>query len=351
MLQLIADPLQDFATTIAHSLRDRVLHTIPALSELETFVKQPFPSPNAVALARKSFEYDQQGSSLWNYATKIFRGHSGGDESSSGVDLPRFCMLLRAFAFFLLDAAHNTSTRRTKNSDQRIRMFKIALKASRFSLNNNDLDLASKLLESCSKYVSAWDEAAPVIRVTSDDGNAEASVISSLTSEYYLFRMAHASKSGRLDLAEHFFLKSGSTDNAGHGSLPELAADLCYEIGRAQILQKRVESALTWLERAYNVLKNEDAACSSLENEDLRLAIVASFVEALAAFPDADGVERAWALLVSLEQDYGLGNRMAVLVMQLNVLMRKNDCDINAVSAILSRMVRSSVLTEQTYRT
>ena len=170
------------------------------MSELESFVKQPFPSPNAIALARKSLEYDKQGSSIWNAATKILRNHESGDALSSGVDLPRFCMLLRAFAFFLLDAAHNTSTRRTKDSDQRIRMFKIALKASRFSLDNNDLDLAFKLLESCSKYISAWDEATPIIRVTSDDCNDEASIISSLTSEYYLFRMAHASKSGRLDL-------------------------------------------------------------------------------------------------------------------------------------------------------
>lgn len=348
---MAADTAQDFALTIAQSLRDRVPHTTNTLSELEAFVKQPFPSPNAVALARKSLEYDKQGSSLWNAATKIFRGHSGGDGSSSGVDLPRFCMLLRAFAFFLLDAAHNTSTRRTKDSDQRIRMFKIALKASRFSLDNNDLDLAFKLLESCSKYISAWDEAAPVIRVTSDDHNDEASLISSLTSEYYLFRMAHASKSGRLDLAEHFFLKSGTTDNAGHGNLSELAADLCYEIGRTQRLQKRVENAQLWLERAHKVLNNADAASLSLENEDLRLAIVASIVETLVENPDADGVERAWALLVSLEQDCGLGNRMAVLVMQLNVLMRKIDFDIDAVSAILSRIVRSSILTDQTYRT
>ena len=99
------------------------------------------------------------------------------------------------------------------------------------------------------------------------------------------------------------------------------------------------------------MLNSGDAACLSLDHEDLRLAIVASFVEALAEIPGADSAERAWTLLISLEQDHGLGNRMAVLIMQLNVLMRKNDFDINAGAAIISRMVSSSILNDETYRT
>jgi hypothetical protein len=41
---------------------------------------------------------------------------------------------------------------------------------------------------------------------------------------------------------------------------------------------------------------------------------------------------------------------MAVLAMQLNVLMKADNVDITAVSAAVSRMIRSSVLTDQTYR-
>jgi len=319
------------------------------LSELEAFVKQPFPSPNAVALARKSSEYETQGSRLWNAATKILRDQDDSDDSGPKVDLRRLGMQLRAFAYLLLDAAHNTSSRRTKDSDQTVRIFNIALKASRCSLDNNDLDLAFKLLESCSKYVSAWGEATPVIRMA-DSECGEGLLVSQLTSEFYLCRMVHASKTGRIDLAEHFFTKANITGDGRHPELLETAADLCYEIGRSQQHQKLLESALSWLERAYQLINGEDIDSSSMENEDLRLAIAASFVDSLTGTSDSANSSRAWNLLTSLEQDHGLGNRMAVLAMQLNVLMKADDVDITAASAAVCRMIRSSVLTDQTYR-
>lgn len=286
---------------------------------------------------------------MWNAATKILRDQDDSDDSGPKVDLRRLGMQLRAFAYLLLDAAHNTSSRRTKDSDQTVRIFKIALKASRCSLDNNDLDLAFKLLESCSKYVSAWGEATPVIRMADSECD-EGLLVSQLTSEFYLCRMVHASKTGRIDLAEHFFTKANITGDGRHPELLETAADLCYEIGRSQQHQKLLESALSWLERAYQLINGEDIDSSSMENEDLRLAIAASFVDSLTGTSDSANSSRAWNLLTSLEQDHGLGNRMAVLAMQLNVLMKADDVDITAASAAVSRMIRSSVLTDQTYR-
>ena len=349
-MDAITDGDQDFAIATAQALNDRSPFTTNTLSELEAFVKQPFPSPNAVALARKSFEYDTQGSRLWNAATKILRDHDDGNDSGPKVDLHRFGMLLRAFAYLLLDAAHNTSSRRTKDSDQTIRIFKIALKASRCSLDSNDLDLAFKLLESCSKYISAWDEATPVIRMADSGCDDEGLLVSHLTSEFYLYRMVHASKTGRIDLAEHFFTKANMTGDGRHHELLETASGLCYEIGRSQQHQKLLENALSWLARACKLINGEDMDSSSMENEDLRLAIAASFVESLTGTSDPANTSRAWSLLTSLEQDHGLGNRMAVLAMQLNVLMKADDIDITAASAAVSRMIRSSVLTDQTYR-
>lgn len=251
----------------------------------------------------------------------------------------------------MLDAAYNTSSRRAKDNDQTVRIFKIALKASRCSLDNNDLDLALRLLESCSKYISAWEEETPVIRMADSESADEDLLVSQLSSEFYLCRMIHASKTGRIDLADHFFTKANIISDRRHKNcLLELAADLCYEIGRSQQHEKLVESALLWLERAYQLINGEDMESSSMENEDLRLAIAASFVESLTGTTDPANTSRAWNLLTSLEQDHGLGNRMAVLAMQLNVLMKADDIDIAAALAVVSRMVRSSVLTDQTYR-
>ncbi|RYF06501.1 MAG: hypothetical protein EOO77_26775 [Oxalobacteraceae bacterium] len=58
-------------------------------------------------------------------------------------------------------------------------------------------------------------------------------LVSQLTSEFYLYRMVHASKTGRIDLAEHFFTKANITGDGRYTELLETAADLCYEIGRS----------------------------------------------------------------------------------------------------------------------
>lgn len=310
-----------------------------------------------MALARKSTDFDALGSSLWNAATKIMRGDEIDDEDESnrasekGNGLTRFGILLRAFAFFLLDAAHNDSRRR-KDANQTTRIFKIALKAVRCSLDNDDSELTAKILESCSRYVSAWDEATPIIQMAGSESEDEGAPNRLLTSEFYLLRMVHASKS-RLDLAEHFFLKSNVNGNRGEGyqDIVEMAAEFCYDIGRSLKQEKRLTSSLSWLERAYNLLQVDDRhVFPSAGSEDLRLAVVASYAEASAEQDDTEAVQRSWDMIVSLEKDHGMGNRMSVLAMQLNILTRKS-AGADDFLPIVSRMVSSSILTEQTFRT
>jgi hypothetical protein len=348
----------DFAVATAQSLKDRSPITTNTINELDAFVRrQPFPSSNAVALARKSADFDSLGSSLWNAATKIIRGDEIDDEgesnknSSKGTGLTRFGILLRAFAFFLLDAAHNES-RRKKDAIQTTRIFKIALKAVRCSLDNNDAELGAKILETCSRYVSVWDEATPLIQVAGGDSEDERILTRRLTSEFYLLRMVHASRS-RLDLAEHFFIKAdlSGKNNQAQQEVVEMAAEFCYDIGRSLKEQKRLTNSLSWLDRAYQLLQTDDQdAFPSVESEDLRLAVVASYAEASAEHNDTESTQRSWEMVTSLENDHGMGNRMSVLVMQLNILARR-PADADAFLPVMSRMVSSSILTEQTFRT
>jgi hypothetical protein len=310
-----------------------------------------------VALARKSADFDALGSSLWNAATKIMRGDDINDEheshknNSRGSGLTRFGILLRAFAFFLLDAAHNDSRRR-KDGSQTTRIFKIALKAVRCSLDNNDAELGAKILETCSRYVSAWDKATPIIQVVGGGSEEERILTQRLASEFYLLRMVHASKS-RLDLAEHFFIKSEVSGPNGEGQqdIVEMAAEFCYDIGRSLKQEKRMTNSLSWLERAYNLLEtNDHDAFPSVGSEDLRLAVVASYAEASAEQNDTEIIQRSWDMVTGLEKDHGMGNRMSVLVMQLNILTRR-PADADGFLPVVSRMVSSSILTEQTFRT
>jgi hypothetical protein len=310
-----------------------------------------------VALARKSADFDALGSSLWNAATKIIRGDEIDDEDDSnktknkGAGLTRFGILLRAFGFFLLDAAHSDS-RRKKDASQTTRIFKIALKAVRCSLDNNDAELAAKILETGSRYVSAWDEATPIIQVAGGDSEDERILTRRLTSEFYLLRMVLASRS-RIDLAEHFFHKANvSGHNDGQQQdVVEMAAEFCYDIGRSLKQEKRLTNCLSWLERAFQLLQTDDQnAFPSVESEDLRLTVVASYAEASAEQNDTESTQRSWEMVASLERDHGMGNRMSVLVMQLNILARR-PAEADAFLPVLSRMVSSSILTEQTFRT
>jgi hypothetical protein len=311
-----------------------------------------------VTLARKSADFDALGSSLWNAATKIIRGDELDDEgesnktNSKGAGLTRFGILLRAFAFFLLDAAHNDSRRR-KDASRTTRIFKIALKAVRCSLDNNESELATKILETCSRYVSAWDEATPIIQVAGGESEDESIITQRLTAEFHLLRMVDQASRSRLDLAEHFFIKANVSghNNGGQQDVVEMAAEFCYDIGRSLKQEKRLTNSLSWLERAYQLLQNDDQnAFPSVESEDLRLAVVASYVEASAEQNDTESIQRSWDMVTSLGRDHGMGNRMSVLVMQLNILTRR-PADADAFLPVVSRMVSSSILTEQTFRT
>lgn len=342
------DARRDFAVATGRTLNDRIEISNKNIRDLETFLEQPFPSHRAVSFARHCSDYDEQGSLLWNSATKILRDVDEDSGNSQEVDSIRFAVLLRAFSFFMLDAAHNESSGRTKNIDQRVRIFKVALKAARCCLDNNDLRLAFKLIERTSRYVTAWEEATTVIRVVDDSLNDEESSIQQLICDFYLLRTAHAAKSRRYDLADHFFLKANFSDNSDQDHLLETAAGICFEIGRSQLQQSSKENALVWLERAHKLLDSELLASRSLEYEDLRLAIVTSLLEAL---PNDDPGKRAWDIVAGLDEDHGLGNRIAVLVMKLNIVSRSEPVDIDAAARILVQMIRSTVLTDQTYLT
>ncbi|KAM0719528.1 hypothetical protein Q7P37_003658 [Cladosporium fusiforme] len=338
----------DFAEKTSQKLNDRVSISTNTIAELKTFVEQPFPSHGSVSFARSCSEFDIRGSYLWNAATKIIRDVDEDDRSTSKPDLLRFGVLLRTYAFFMLDAAHDAASRRTRDIDQRVRILKIALKASRCCLDNGDVRLAFRIIETASNYVAAWEETTPVIRVTDSIANDEDFIIQRLKCDFHLLRMAHASKSGRYDLAEHFFLKAKINGDTIPDDLLEDAAGICFDIGRSQLQLESSDNAILWLERANELLNSEALASLSLQNEDLRLAIVASLIEAL---PEDGFGNRAWELVTSLDQDHGLGNRIAVLAMQLNVVTREHSMDVDKAITILSRMIQSTVLTDQTYLT
>ena len=243
------------------------------------------PSPS---VAGKASELDAVGTDLWNGTTNLLR-----DADDNGVDPyvkrdapTRSNVLLRVFAFQLLDAAYRASSKRAKDAEQRVRNFKLALKACRLCLESDELELAMNVLERCSDHVSAVEDASPLVRLTTDDGdNDRGAKMKLLAAEFYLLRVMHAWKSGRLDVANHFTTKI-SVQAISCTGLPEKAADLFYEVGKSLLKQPDIIAATEWLERASTMLDACEVENLSDDAADLRLSISAKLGKTASPWPE-----------------------------------------------------------------
>lgn len=221
------------------------------------------------------------GCELWNAATNILRAEeTSRDPRVRPNDSPRLVVLLRVFAYLLIDTAQQGCSNRAKNHEQLLRNFKVGLKACRFCLDNGDTELAIKILERCAEHVSVFEAESPLVHITKDDnGDSTRPEIKKLIPEFYLLRMTHAWKSERLDLAEHFFNKLSMSQLADSAHLSEKAADVFYEAGKSLSKKKLVEPASRWLERALAALDACDVERLSHDAGELRLAVVACLGE------------------------------------------------------------------------
>lgn len=230
----------------------------------------------SAAIANKLSDFDHLGCNIWNAATNLLREDEHQQLESALRERTKAPLLpvLRTFAFLLLDTAHHATSRRSKDPDQQIRNFRIGLKACRFCLDNNELQLAVKLLERCAEHVSTVESESPLVRMHSDDDEADdrETKLAAMVSEYYLLRMTNAYKSERVDLADHFYQKL-STSGPPHPGIAEMTAQLCFDAGKMLARQDSAEASIKWLDRARAALDACNVEDLSMESSELRLAI------------------------------------------------------------------------------
>lgn len=66
--------------------------------------------------------------------------------------------------------------------------------------------------------------------------------------------------------------------------------------------------------------------------------------------PSPDGRDRAKQIVQRLVEDPIVGNRLAVQVMQLDLLQAETPAQAERIEAVLDRIVHNSVMTDQTFR-
>jgi hypothetical protein len=79
-----------------------------------------------------------------------------------------------------------------------------------------------------------------------------------------------------MDTAEHMFTKCKQLTSALTPPTAEILADLLYEIGKDALTKRQYEVAARWLERAYDVLGEQDLDMLSPEVGELRLSTMQS---------------------------------------------------------------------------
>ena len=79
-----------------------------------------------------------------------------------------------------------------------------------------------------------------------------------------------------MDTAEHMYTASRQAADALKPSTAEHLADLFYEMGKDLFGKRNYELAVRWLERAHDVLTEQDLETLSSEAGELRLSIMQS---------------------------------------------------------------------------
>ncbi|KAI9724656.1 MAG: hypothetical protein M1828_003525 [Chrysothrix sp. TS-e1954] len=270
-------------------------------------------SGSVVIAASRCDEADRQATRLWNLSIRL--RHSDDDSTTAGKRL----VLLRAFAFLLLEQAQTNNTRTPYSN---IRLFRVANKAAKSCLEQEELDMALIILQRAATYESALDR----FSQNSTEGNLPLQQGLRLQAEYYGLRITLAWKQNRLEVAETMFSKVITTQ-AQEPKTSEGLADVLFEVGRDLLKRNDFYKASKWLEKAHDVLSRQEAEDLSQDGSELGLSILYHLVRAHLDNGTEPAIEKARSLLALMENDYE--GKLSVSVLHLELLSKEKDYDVD----------------------
>jgi hypothetical protein len=151
-------------------------------------------------------------------------------------------------------------------------------------------------------------------------------------------------------MAEHMFKKSMSSKHFFDPGTAESLADVLYEMGKDLLVKQQYTMAVKWLDRAYQILIEQELDRLSMDASELRISIVESLIKALLGIQDQESADKARSLVDFLENE--VGDKLIVLLLRLDLLSATTNesFDSNSYSDILRRMTRTVVLTEPNFK-
>ena len=146
------------------------------------------------------------------------------------------------------------------------------------------------------------------------------------------------------------FNKSMSSKHFFDASTAESLADVLFEMGKDLLGKKQYAIAVKWLDRAYNILVEQELDRLSMDASELRLSIVESLIKALLGLHDPESTDKARSLVDLLENE--MGDKLIVLLLRLELISTTTDDVFDSASYcdILQRMTRTVVFTESNFK-
>ncbi|KAF4535794.1 Tetratricopeptide-like helical protein [Lasiodiplodia theobromae] len=337
---------------------------VPALS---THLTTTFPLavPTAVVLAKRD-TLDRLATEIWNAATRLGREREQHAEGQTRIDKKVLCKV-RAFAVLVLDAAAACdSSGKGKGKvgdgnegtlvDKGVRVLKVALKVVRSCVEVGMVEEGGllRVLECAAGWEGRLEG---LVEGLKRDGDADVGmvdvdmmeVVGRLRAEYWILRMVHAWKQARLDLAEHMFSKSGLEPNRLTADTGDMLTDTLFEIGRDLFRKGQYEDAVKWLDRAYDIIGEQNVEELDHDAVELRLAILNFLVRACLKVNTAESQDKARGIVDLLELDHG--DKMVVHLLKLDVISADQELDVEQYYNVVVRMIRSIVLTDTNFKT
>lgn len=143
--------------------------------------------------------------------------------------------------------------------------------------------------------------------------------------------------------------KMTSTTHKLDPSVAENLADLLFEIGCAQWRKLAYATAVQWLEKARDVLIGQKLEALSSDGGELQISIMHFLVRALTKLSGEDNRSKAWNIVSELEIDSA--NRLAVLLLKLDLYAVDSLSSAQHYCTILQRISRTVHLTESNLKT
>ncbi|KAK3675059.1 sporulation-specific protein 22 [Recurvomyces mirabilis] len=321
--------------------------------ELEDVVQRYIPIATAVPVQSRPRALDRLGSDILNSAINLKQSQADSSvHRGQGQDHPRLATLLRILGFSLIDAAHQVSLGDYQDQETFVRIFKIALKACRTCLDNDEPDLAMKILQRCSDYTAIVEGNAPIVQFA---GGMSLSLTIHLRTlrhfvvEYYILRVLHALKTDHTDLTFHFYTQIDMKELQKSADLTDKAAEVLYSVAKARQAQGEWKETTMWCQCALGTLKRLATKDQSQHGLDLELAIAGTAVEACLANASPDSFVQAHRLVDHLTDTNGTCYRLEPDVLRYKVLTAARHPDNTKIESVVFRMIKNTQLTDQTF--